>query len=67
MPSNNLIDNAFDEWFNEMVGFSFRSEHFYGDIEYEDVLCRNINARQWLKTAFEMGYNAGVSSNGEPK
>ena len=29
-----MTDNGFDEWFNELVGFSFRSEWFYDDFDH---------------------------------
>lgn len=64
MHFNEEVQNAFDEWFYEMEGFSFRSERFYDDIEYEDVAIRNVNAKRWLQSAFEVGYNAGKSLYG---
>ena len=29
-----MTDNGFDEWFNELVGFSFRSEWFDDDFDH---------------------------------
>lgn len=46
---------TFDDWFYELEGFSFRSEWFWTDYENQ-----NREAMlEWLKTAYEMGYNDG--------
>jgi len=53
------IDKQFDEWFEEMEGYSFRYERFWDDFDYAKASKDNRSMVQWLRTAFEMGYNAG--------
>ena len=47
---------TFEDWFNELEGFSFRSERFFQHLE----LAKTQHERQefcekWLRTAFDMG------------
>jgi hypothetical protein len=53
------IDKQFDDWFEEMEGYSFRYERFWDDFDYAKESKDNRSMVQWLRTAFEMGYNAG--------
>ena len=65
------IKKQFDEWFEEMEGYSFRYERFWDDFDQ----AKNKNDYhtvksmvQWMRTAFEMGYYASESKiNGETK
>lgn len=52
-------EEGFSEWFNEMVGFSFRSEWFDGDCEIEDVKTRRDQMCNWIHTAYVIGYEKG--------
>ena len=58
MPPRNLMPN-FDEWFNELVGFSFRSEWFYDDFDYAAKTNDYKKIVEWLQTAYEVGYEEG--------
>jgi hypothetical protein len=51
----------FDEWFEEMEGYSFRYERFWDDFDYAKGSKNNQSMVKWLRTAFEMGYNASES------
>jgi hypothetical protein len=51
--------NNFDEWFNELVGYSFRSEWFYDDFDYAAKTNDYKKIVEWLKTAYEIGYDEG--------
>lgn len=45
----------FDEWFDELEGYSFRSERFYDDFEYAAKTKNYDLMKQWLRAAYEMG------------
>jgi hypothetical protein len=49
----------FDEWFNELVGFSFRSEWFYDDFDHVAKTNDYKKIVEWLRTAYEVGYGEG--------
>ena len=53
------IDRQFDEWFYELEGFAFRSERFWDDFDYAKDSKDTQSMVKWLRTAFEMGYDAG--------
>ena len=53
------IKKQFDEWFEEMEGYSFRYERFWDDFDYAKDSKNNQSMVKWLRTAFEMGYYAG--------
>jgi len=53
------IDKQFDDWFEEMEGYSFRYERFWDDFDYAKESKDNRSMVKWLRTAFEMGYYAG--------
>jgi hypothetical protein len=55
------IRKQFDEWFEEMEGYSFRYERFWDDFDYAKESKDNRSMVKWLRTAFEMGYNASES------
>ena len=53
------IEKQFDAWFEEMEGYSFRYERFWDDFDYAKGSKDTQSMVKWLRTAFEMGYNAG--------
>ena len=55
------IEKQFDAWFEEMEGYSFRYERFWDDFDYAKGSKNNQSMVKWLRTAFEMGYNASES------
>ena len=52
------IEKQFDAWFEEMEGYSFRYERFWDDFDYAKESKNNQLMVKWLRTAFEMGYDA---------
>lgn len=58
------MNNGFDDWFNELVGYSFRSEWFYDDFDYAAKTNDYKKIVKWLQEAYEMGYNAGIQNYG---
>ena len=46
---------TFDDWFNSLEGFAFRSEYFYGDVENPDEQKRKDLMHQWLKASYDQG------------
>ena len=55
------IKKQFEEWFEEMEGYSFRYERFWDDFDYAKDSKNNQSMVKWLRTAFEMGYYASES------
>ena len=53
------IDKQFDEWFEEMEGYSFRYERFWDDFDYAKDSKDNQSMVKWLRSAYEVGYNDG--------
>lgn len=51
------IKKQFDEWFEELEGYSLRYERFWDDFDYAKESKNNQLMVKWLRTAFEMGYN----------
>ena len=49
---------SFDDWFNELEGFSFRSERFIIDAKCPDPFKKREILTEWLKTAWELGYES---------
>ena len=45
----------FEDWFDELEGYGFRSERFFSDVECLDSFHKNVALREWLKTAWELG------------
>jgi len=54
-----MTDNNFNDWFDELVGFSFRSEWFYDDFDHAAKTGDYKQIVKWLQTAYEVGYNDG--------
>lgn len=50
------IKKLFEEWFEEMEGYSFRSERFYDDFDYAAKTGDYKMIVKWLQTSFEEGY-----------
>lgn len=46
---------CFDDWYNELRGYSYRSEWIHNDIDIKD----HDAALEWLKQAFQVGYLLG--------
>jgi hypothetical protein len=46
---------TFDDWFNSLEGFAFRSEYFYGDVETPDEQKRKNSMYLWLKASYDQG------------
>jgi hypothetical protein len=57
------IRKQFDEWFEELEGYSLRYERFWDDFDYAKESKNNQLMVKWLRTAFEMGYNASESKH----
>jgi hypothetical protein len=55
------IKKKFDEWFEEMEGYSFRYERFWDDFDYAKESKNNQLMVKWLRSAFEVGYYASES------
>lgn len=49
----------FENWFEEMEGYAFRSERFYDDFDYAAKMKDYKMIVEWLKAAYEVGYNDG--------
>ena len=50
--------SSFDDWYNGLTGFTFLSERFIAECKHMDVSDKNIKRlEQWLKSAWEDGYN----------
>lgn len=50
----------FEDWFNEIQGFSLRSERFIGEAKHMDVSDKNIKRLiEWLEVAYKCGYEQG--------
>jgi len=45
----------FDEWFDELEGYSFRSERFYDDFDYAAKTNNYDLIIEWLRAAYQMG------------
>jgi len=60
---------TFEDWFEELEGFSFRSERFFQHLELAATPQeRNEFCEKWLRTAFDMGKGnimSGYSSKKE--
>lgn len=53
---NNYTD--FEDWFNELEGYSFRSERFFGDVKCPDPFKQREILTEWLKTAWKLGHES---------
>jgi len=50
-----MTENGFDDWFYEMEGFGLRSERCASDFDAQNWTIMV----EWLKTAYQMGYEKG--------
>jgi len=58
--SNNNLTSAFNDWFDELEGYAFRSERFWDDFDYAVKSKEYDLIRQWLLAAFKQGYEYGT-------
>jgi hypothetical protein len=49
------MNEGFDDWFYELEGFVFRSERFWDDFESKN----RDSMLEWMRTAYQMGYEEG--------
>lgn len=54
------LKSAFNDWFDELEGYSFRSERFWDDFDYAAKSKEYDLIRNWLYAAFERGYEYGT-------
>jgi hypothetical protein len=54
------MNEGFDDWFYELEGFVFRSERFWDDFESKN----RDSMLEWMRTAYQMGYEEGQSLYG---
>jgi hypothetical protein len=58
-----VVYETFDDWFNELENYSFRSERFFQHLElFNSTVCtdqRNEFITNWMRAAFEAGRNPG--------
>jgi hypothetical protein len=54
---------TFNEWLNESEGFSLRMERAYDDLvkNPKDPVDNWNQIKEWLKAAYEEGYNQGLN------
>jgi hypothetical protein len=54
---------TFDQWLNEIEGFSLRMERAYDDLvkNPKDPVDNWNQIKDWLKAAYEEGYNQGLN------
>jgi hypothetical protein len=53
---------TFDDWFNSLGGFAFRSEYFYGDVKHPDEKKREDLMYRWVKAAYDQGVEDSSSN-----
>ena len=59
-----MTQYTFDEWFNELQGFTMRSERFIEEAKAMDVSDKNIKRLvQWLEIAYNEGYTQSLADN----
>lgn len=54
-----MIEERFNEWFEELEGYSFRCERFYDDFDHAAATKDYKEIVKWLLEAYKMGYNEG--------
>jgi hypothetical protein len=56
---------SFEDWFDEMEGFGFRSERIHSDLQcaFADPFKRSQVIQKWLRIAWDMGYNTCESKH----
>lgn len=59
------IERKFYEWFEEIEGYSMRYERFWDDFDYAKDSKDNQSIVEWLRSAFQVGYEQGSKSYGE--
>jgi hypothetical protein len=56
-----VVYENFDDWFDEIENYSFRSERFFQHLElFNSTVCtdqRNEFITNWMRAAFEAGRN----------
>jgi hypothetical protein len=52
------IQEQFYKWFDELEGYSFRSERFWDDYDYAKESGDTSIIKKWLMFIFEQGYHA---------
>ena len=57
------IEKQFDEWFEELEGYSLRYERFWDDFDYAKESKNNQLMVKWLRSAFQVGYDACESKH----
>jgi len=50
--------NNFEDWFDELEGYSFRSERFFNDAKCPDPFKKREILIEWLKTAWKLGHDS---------
>jgi hypothetical protein len=45
----------FDDWFDELEGYSYRSERFYDDFDFAAKTKNYDLMKQWLQADYQMG------------
>jgi hypothetical protein len=55
------MTKIFEDWLNELEGYAIRGERAYDDlvVNPKDEVDNWKNIKQWLKGAFDAGYEAG--------
>lgn len=58
------MTKTFEDWLNEIEGFSLRCERAYDDlvVNPKDEVDNWQNIKDWLKGAFDAGYEAGKNA-----
>lgn len=54
-----MTDRKFEDWFEEMEGFAFRSDRFYDDFDFAAKTNDYGVIVKWLQAAYEVGYKDG--------
>lgn len=59
--STEIEDIHFYKWYNEIEGFSLRSERIYNDIgsKQNDVNAQWLIIHSWIKNAYRIGFQDG--------
>jgi hypothetical protein len=56
-----VVYETFDDWFDEIENYSFRSERFFQHLDlFNSTVCtdqRNEFITNWMRAAFEAGRN----------
>jgi len=60
MTDQAIRDLAFCKWYYEIEGYGLRAERFYESVESAPTV---ENMIEWLRAAFESGYEWGKQEN----